>query len=724
MDLSVIDQRSPEKEDPHLRREQHSSEKHAENQKTENFIERDFLVEKLTPIVNREVNAKNPIYQMHKWWARRLASVFGMILVTSFSDTSENRRDIWAKYVNGSSLTGKIILDPMMGGGTSIVETLRLGGKAIGIDINPVAWFVTKKEIDNFDPQMVENAFKTLENEVGSEIKSFYKTKCSDGHDADIMYALWHKEIECKKCHEPIAVLQNYIVSEKGNKLRIVCPSCGIIFGSEINVDNGITCPSCSHSFKPRIGTSNKGKIKCPYCDQEDRILEAVKRKKGSLGTKLFCIEYYCEKCGKDYKRPEEADFTLYRQSEKRLSELKEGLYPQQIIPSNPYDVRPKNHGYQFFHQLFNARQLLCLSLLLEKIKAIPDKNTREYFVLAFSACLETNNILCKYETKWQKASSMFGIPAYHPVERIAENNVWGTKFGRGTFTRCYAKMMKGKTAFKTSSTKQARSNDNKEEKWFTEIATSWLDVKETEKNALLLCQNSNAMQFIPDSAVDLVITDPPYFDALNYSRLADFFYVWLRLALQKDYECFKLETSARAQEVVMNGFTEQTLEDLVSSLTKIFSECHRVLKPDRPMVFTFHHTQYWAWQGLLKALHSSKFSIVESHFIRSEGRTGFRKGHISYDVCFVCKKMTENKTDNQKIAVMMSKRWISRLVKAGNGLNDSDVNSIVMGNLLTYAANGLIDGSIKADWVKSVLDKCKQLKNDLEAKIEPLVES
>jgi putative DNA methylase len=692
---------------------------------SENYVERDFLVEKLTPIVNREVNAKNPVYQMHKWWARRLASVFGMLLVTSFSNTSENRRDIWAKYVKGSSLTGKIILDPMMGGGTSIVETLRLGGKAVGIDVNPVAWFVTKKEIDPFDSEAIDNAFKSLEKTVGKEIQSFYKTKCLNGHDADIMYSLWHKEVECKKCHKSIAILQHYVISEKKEELSVVCPACGTIFKTPVKVDDGVICPKCSHSFKPRLGTANKGKITCPHCGQEDTILEAVKRKKEPLDTKLFCIEYYCEDCGRHYKKPEDDDLLRYKQAEARFGELKEKLqYPKQIIPYSSYDVRPQNHGYQFFYQLFNARQLLCLALLLEKIQSIPDRNTREFMLLAFSSCLETNNVLCKYETKWHKTSSMFGIPAYHPVERTAENNVWGTKFGRGTFTRCYLKMVKGKTANTKSSGKQAcpSSPSNLEnDSWLTETASTWSDLKNTEKNALLVCQNSNSLTFVPNSSVDLVITDPPYFDALNYSRLADFFYVWLRLALMKDYEHFKLETSARAQEVVMNGFTDQTLEDLVESLTKIFSECNRVLKPERPMVFTFHHTQNWAWRGLLKTLNASKFSIVESHFVRSEGRTGFRKGHISYDVCFVCKKKAETQIDNKRKAVAMSKKWITRLVNAGNGLNDSDVHCIVMGNLLTYTPNGLTSDSISDEWIQIVLDKCKKYKDTLEAKIKPV---
>jgi len=447
-------------------------------------------------------------------------------------------------------------------------------------------------------------------------------------------------------------------------------------------------------------------------------MIKAVSKKGGPLDLRLFCIEYYCRECGRQYKRPDNEDDQRYLEAQNHFFELRERLpYPKEMIPDNPGEARPRNHGYQFFYQLFNYRQLLCLSLLLKEILKLSDRNTREFLLLAFSSCLETNNILCKYETKWQKASAIFGIPAYHPVERIAENNVWGTRYGRGTFIKCYNKMLRAKTKSSRFKEGQVDSATVKKACWFTQIADSFTELQESEKNALLACTNSEFMSFIPDNSVDLVATDPPYFYNLNYSRLADFFYVWLRIGLMKDYESFVQETSAREREVVMDGATTKTADRLVESLTSIFKECHRVLKPYRPMVFTFHHTKDWAWQGLLKAIRSSGFSVVESHFVRSEGRTGYRKsGKISYDICIVCRKAEEVETQEKpRLAASRSGKWIRRLVKSGNGLQDSDVNLIVMGNLLTYSPKLLLNGFTNDKWVESVLQKCLHLRNGLE---------
>ena len=107
------------------------------------FIEQHFPVEMLNQVALSEGNSKKPIYRMHKWWARRLGSVFRTIVLSVFGDKEETSESIWHKFCDGADLKGKIILDPFMGGGTTIIESLRLGCKVIGVDIYPVAWFVT-----------------------------------------------------------------------------------------------------------------------------------------------------------------------------------------------------------------------------------------------------------------------------------------------------------------------------------------------------------------------------------------------------------------------------------------------------------------------------------------------------------------------------------------------------------------------------------------------------
>src|SRR3972149_10182766 len=73
-----------------------------------------------------------PNTYLHKWWARRCGTTFRAILKQFVPDPE--RRDFYAP----GGLEGKTVLDPMMGGGTTLHEAIRLGAKVIGADIDPI----------------------------------------------------------------------------------------------------------------------------------------------------------------------------------------------------------------------------------------------------------------------------------------------------------------------------------------------------------------------------------------------------------------------------------------------------------------------------------------------------------------------------------------------------------------------------------------------------------
>ena len=112
------------------------------------MIYKDIPIEFISQISKKEANSRKPIYQIHKWFGRKTDAIFRSILLALELETEEtaNFKEIFYKE-NHNLLEGKIILDPFMGGGVTLVNTLRLGGKAIGIDVNPVAWFITKNEL-------------------------------------------------------------------------------------------------------------------------------------------------------------------------------------------------------------------------------------------------------------------------------------------------------------------------------------------------------------------------------------------------------------------------------------------------------------------------------------------------------------------------------------------------------------------------------------------------
>jgi adenine-specific DNA methylase len=663
---------------------------HEQNILSRAFIEKNQTIDWLYKLAMMEANSKRPIYQIHKWWARRLGSVFRTLLISSFSDSIDSAETIYSRYNNGHSLTGKLILDPFMGGGTTVIEGLKLGCKVIGVDINPVAWFVTKKEADNFDVEEAQRTFSHLESSVGNRIKHFYHTECLHGHPASVLYVLWVQKIKCAGCEETTQLFRNYTIATKGKLSHVFCPDCQSIMETETGV-NPIKCKECNREFDPAKGVVFNGQFKCPHCGQTTKITAEASRLGEPLSAEIFAIEYYCPVCKvRQFKKPSDEDLILYNEAVNLLQTLQTELpIPSEKIPSDGRDSkRPLTHGYKRFSQLFNDRQLLCLGLLYSEIMKIPNPNMREFFVLAFSNSLETNNRLCKYESNWRKISALFGIPGYHPVERYAENNVWGNGLGRGTFEKSFKKLLRGKIYANDTYERVYHKNEVRpfhSGETAQSIPASDFTELLMEKNTIINCGDSQNLSFIPNESIDGVLTDPPYFDSIHYSGLADFFYVWLRLALKQNYTCFEPPYCSRTLEIVAKDCSNEEMLAFTDRLSNVFSECKRVLKKEAIMVFTFHHTNSQVWLAVKNAIEAAGLVVVAAPVTRSEGRTGYRKkGSINVDACIVCRKdesavakVTTNLSLEEVIVQCTS--IAQELAKADGSLREPDLFTLLM---------------------------------------------
>ena len=666
------------------------------------YIEKDFPIERLNEIALKEANAKKPIYQIHKWWARRVGSIFRMIILAAFSPKDISEDELWRRFYRKTDLGGKIILDPFIGGGTTVVEALKLGCKVIGIDIHPVAWFITKKEVEPLNLDKFREEFRRLEERVADKIKRYYKTICpSCGREADVMYVFWVKKIKCLRCGNWVPLFNSFRIASLSKRLYVVfCPECKEIIEVE-DVNEEAVCPLCEKRFIPSKGYAGKGYYYCPICGHKGEILRAVRREGKIPEMEMYAIEYYCPYCReRGYKKAEDYDRELYLKAKEEFERRKdELLFPRQKIPIGEKTRELLNYNYKYFYQMFNERQLLCLSMLLQEILKIKDENIKEYMILTFSDMLQTNNMFCRYEPDTRKITvTGGGYHAYWPPPAPTENNIWGTRFGRGTFKRVFRKTERAKSYCEYPYEIKVLNNKTQKVILTNPIngfsIDSFIGLLNGKGNLIIKSQTSEDLSFIPDKSVDAVITDPPYYDNVMYSELADFFYVWQRLALKDKYECYDSEYSPRAREIIKNEVQGKDDDFFLKGLTRVFRECNRVLKDDGLMVFTFHHEKSKAWASTLRAILEAceegwpRFVVTAIYPVRSEARAGVHGSGIRYDIIIVCKKTFEEperiswETLKDRIHER-AREVLERLWLSDRELRDEDMFVIAMGKCL-----------------------------------------
>src|SRR5271166_616355 len=310
-------------------------------------IEDSFPIVEINRLAVPERKAFRPIYQMHKWFARRASCVFRAILIGALKPLPLDEKgnptktcaelimdEFYKNHTSDPDTNGKLILDPFMGGGTTVVESLRLGCTVIGIDLNPVAWFIVKAEVEPVDIKALETAFERLANRTvhwsGTSVRETlleqYRTDCSccKARNADIMYTFWVKSAVCHNRLCPtrsghhgteVPLFSNYIVAQKTPSIRywpnVRCPNCTKTFDWE--TESAALVPELKLMFNEARTAAGEGRgnvrwtysagttVCCPWCEQKVKPLLAStaskkgprrERKKVSL-TVLLCP--HCE---------------------------------------------------------------------------------------------------------------------------------------------------------------------------------------------------------------------------------------------------------------------------------------------------------------------------------------------------------------------------------------------------------------------------------------------
>lgn len=354
-----------------------------------------------------------------------------------------------------------------------------------------------------------------------------------------------------------------------------------------------------------------------------------AKAQAGEMGSALYAVAVKTPQ-GLRFQPPEPEDLKAIAAAERELARLRPGWEKANIIPTERIPVgdktgEPLARGITTWADMFAPRQLLGLGVLVEEIKSLRGEIHK-------------------------KEGTELGEAVVHllslAIDKFVNHNCMFTRF-ENTRAVIKGKMDRHDYSFKTSYAEMAPCSAGSGLDWAID------NVLEAYEELAKLCKASEAqpveitlgsatnLPHLNDGSITAVIVDPPYADNVQYSELADFFYVWLkRTQGHRRPEWFSTYLCEHDQEAVVNtsrhrdgeknqrgardGSAKEAREKAHAFyqrlMTETFAECRRILRDDGVLTVMFTHKKQEAWEALFDSLIASGFTITATWPVKTEG--------------------------------------------------------------------------------------------------------
>ena len=664
------------------------------------MIEKHFDIPFVAGLALREKQIQQnyrPIIAVHKWFARRPGTLFRALLLSEFGgDRLQDR------FYEANEFNGMKVADPFMGGGTPLLEANRVGCDIIGFDINPMAYWIVRQEIESLDLKAYREAANKLICWLKEKVGHLYKTTCGIcATDADVKYFLWVKVHACEECGHDIDLFSGYLLAEdrRHPKNVVVCARCGEL--TEVDSRKALgSCRSCNSELT-LTGPAKQNRCKCDRCG---RVNKFPSNNSGPPRHRLYAIEYHCNRCrlrhkGRFFKRADELDLSRFAQAESLYEGLDSPFVPDDEIPAGDETDRLHRWGYRRYREMFNARQLLGLALSCKAISHLKDDPLRHALATNLSDLLRYQNMLCRYDRMALKSLDIFSVHGF-PVGLIqCESNIFGlrnvakaTTIGSGGWANIVEKYAKAKSYCRAPFEIRHKNGSKIQVPIHGETIGHDESLNGNARSISLNCASATSVD-LPANSLDAVLTDPPYFSNVQYAELMDFCYVWLRRLIGADVQAFDQKSTRNTNELTGNITMERGLRHFTEGLSEVFSRMTAVLKSGAPFVFTYHHNRIDAYYPVAVAMLDAGLTCTASLPCPAEmGGSIHISGTASsvVDTIFVCRStgvVPRNYLVDSPAAIATLVRHDISELKASEYLpTRGDIRCLIFGHLIRLA--------------------------------------
>lgn len=617
--------------------------------------------------------------------------------------------------------TRPLITDPFAGGASIPLEALRVGANAFASDLNPVAVLLNKvvlEYIPKYGQRLADEVRawgRWVKEQAAEELAEFYP---EDPDGATPIAYLWARTILSEAPGQgeiPVEVplMRSFWLAKKASRrraLRWVRDEQGQVRTETVEVayvEDGqrvlkrVRRPLLE-IFEPgresevEGGTVTRGSATCPvtgYTTKVDRVRAQLKaRRGGTADARLFCVvTTRATEQGRFYRLPTPADQAAFdaaaaelerREQQDGTSRARKGrresegidvgqgnrrsLVPDEVISLNELRrISVPIYGMERWGDLFSPRQALALTTLArlareagERMVSSADARLAEAvqtcLALAIGRQADAGSSLCRWHLTGEKHTATFG--------RQALGMVWD--FSEVTTT---SEMTGGFPG-----------------------ALEWVErVISTNGLAQMLPghveQASATNHPLPDDAAAAFITDPPYYDAVPYAYLSDFFYVWMRRTLANVHPALFREGGVpKDAEIVVDRPHQlsQSTKDIAffeRELTKAFAEGRRITQFDGVGTIVFASKSTASWEAILKAVVDAGWVITGSWPIDTEMETRVAaqgQARLASSVHLVCRprqspdgSLLEEVGEWREVLAELPERiheWMPRLASEG----------------------------------------------------------
>jgi len=544
--------------------------------------------------------------------------------------------------------------DVFSGGGSIPFEAGRLGADVYASDLNPVASLLTwaSLNIAGASDEEVENLRifqKKVYDQVDKQITEWGIEHNKEGHRADSY--LYCMETKCPECGYKVPLAPSWVIGRGTKTVALLKDNKEDGFNIEIVQD------ASKDEFKEadKNITIKRNNMYCPHCQLETPITairgdrrgpdgqtiyglrlwekdEFIPREDDVFQERLYCIRYVSNE-GRYYAAPREEDLKREERVIDILSERftdwqEQGYVPSDIIEDGAETTRLKRErGWQYWHQLFNPRQLLVNGLFA---KVSQEKASGEM----------------------EKVMGLLGVNKFANFN--SKLSIWANGAG----------VEKVVHVFTNQSLNPLYNYGNRpiidlDTLWYINLKASF----DLNSNNISLTDARDVSE-----TCDIWITDPPYADAVNYHELTEFFLAWDKTLLKKAFPEWYTD-SKRVLAVKGTG------ESFNNSMIEIYRNLNDHMPDNGVQVVMFTHQDVKVWAELAMILWSAGLRVVSAWTISTETASGGLKSgnYVSGTVILTLKKQVDSEKIYQDELYDEIKYEVERTIDSMKDINHKD---------------------------------------------------